>query len=879
MHPETQTTPAPVLRSSYAPPAWQVLTVDLSFELEPEATQVTARLSLERQGPDDVPLELDGEELTLESITVDGQALNAERYEHSSSGLVVHGLPARCVLETRVILAPEKNTALSGLYRSSGNYCTQCEAQGFRRITFFLDRPDVMARYTTEIVADAGACPVMLSNGNRVESEVLADGRHRVRWEDPFPKPSYLFALVAGQLVCHGGSFTTASGREVKLEIWVEAHDADKCEHALVSLQRSMRWDEQEFGREYDLDLYMIVAVGDFNMGAMENKGLNVFNSKFVLARPDTATDDDYEGVEAVIAHEYFHNWTGNRVTCRDWFQLTLKEGLTVYRDQRFSADMTSAAVKRIDDVLSLRGRQFAEDAGPMAHPVRPESYVAMDNFYTATVYDKGSEVVGMYATLLGKDGFRRGMDLYFERHDGQAVTCDDFRAAMADANGADLDQFERWYRQAGTPRLVASGVWDGAAGCYALTLEQRCPAGQTSFEPLHIPVRVGLIGPDGADLPLGLAGEAETPIERVLELREACQTFVFEGLEAEPVPSVLRGFSAPVILELERTPEQLAFLLANDGDPFNRWDAGQQLFAGAIFDLMGARAAGAQLEVPDVVVQAFRSVLLDPAIDGSMRALTLTLPMEGDLAQRMDVVDPDGLYAAREHLATTLASRLKAEFSQVYEALAPQGPYRAEKAEIDRRRTRNLVLAYLSRIREPETDALAAALFDSADNMTDSEAALGCLVGMDTPDRERALAEFHTRWKGEALVLDKWFKLQAECSLPGAPARARALMEHPDFSLQNPNRARSVVGVFSMANHHGFHDASGDGYALLADAVLVIDQRNPQLAARLVGSFNPWRRYDSARQELMRAQLMRIQACPSLSKNTGEIVGRALEG
>ncbi|MDA1266792.1 MAG: aminopeptidase N, partial [Planctomycetota bacterium] len=792
-------------------------TIDLRFELDPEATLVTAEMAIERVEDADAPLELDGEALELITIEVDGAPLDPASYTLADEKLTITGLPSRCRLRTQVRVAPERNTALSGLYRSSGNYCTQCEAQGFRRITFFPDRPDVMARYTTEIIASKDDCPVMLSNGNRIEQEDLGDGRHRVRWEDPHVKPSYLFALVAGNLVCERGSFTTMSGREVALEIWVESQDANKCEHALRSLQRSMKWDEEVFGLEYDLDLYMIVAVGDFNMGAMENKGLNIFNSKFVLARPDTATDADYEHIEGVIGHEYFHNWTGNRVTCRDWFQLTLKEGLTVYRDQRFTADMTSAPVKRIDDVMGLRRAQLPEDAGPMAHPIRPESYVAMDNFYTATVYEKGAQVIRMYETLLGREGFRKGMDLYFERHDGAAVTCDDFRAAMADANGADLEQFERWYRQAGTPKVTVATAWD--AGTFTLTLTQSCPSGQDAdaYQPLQIPVRTGLVGADGSDQPLRIAGERDAPTERVLLLTAMQQTWAFEGLDAEPVPSLLRDYSAPVIVENPRSLETLAFLLASDSDAFQRWDAGQEMFAKVIFDGCAALAGGGEPELPQVVVDAFRSVLLDPDIDGSIRALTLSLPDENELANRMEVVQPEALHDSREALARGLALALHKELGEVYRACEPGGPYQAAKADIDRRRTRAMTLGYLSRLGSPEVIARASRQFADADNMTDAEAALACLCHIDDEARDEALARFYDQWKGEPLVLDKWFTIQAASTLHGAAQRVRKLMQHPDFTLENPNRARSLVGIFAMRNHSGFHATGGEGYRILA--------------------------------------------------------------
>ncbi len=881
--------PQPKLRKDYRAPDHIIDRVDLRFELGEELTRVFARLEVRaRAGQEHQPLTLHGEALTLKRVAVDERELSPAEYSVDPEHLTIPGLPARCVLETEVEIKPQDNLELSGLYKSSGNFCTQCEAEGFRRITYFLDRPDNMARFTTTIVADPKRYPVLLSNGNRVRGNKLKDGRVWVTWDDPFPKPSYLFALVAGDLRCHRGSFTTRTGREVALEIYVEPQNIDRCEHALRSLQKSMAWDEQEFGREYDLDIYMIVAVGDFNMGAMENKGLNIFNSKYVLAAPETATDDDYEAIEAVIAHEYFHNWTGNRVTCRDWFQLTLKEGLTVYRDQRFTADMTSEAVKRISDVRGLRLVQFLEDAGPMSHPIRPEQYIEMNNFYTATVYEKGAEVIRMYETLLGRDGFRKGMDLYFDRHDGKAVTCDDFRFAMADANDVQLEQFERWYLQRGTPRLKAEGAYDPQARRYTLTLSQRAPRNvdPESFAPLHIPVVTGLIGQDGADLPLTLAGEqqaeGDAPTTRVLELRAASQQFVFENIDAPPVPSVLRGFSAPVHLELARSREQLAFLTAQDNDPFNRWDAGQVLATELLLELARAHREGAPLTVEPLFIHALEMILADPTLDGSYKALALTLPDERVLGQSMDVVDVDSLHAAREHVIKTVAQALRGPLTLVYEAGRAAGPYRNDKAAIDRRRLQNLALSYLTRLHEPETTALAVTQLEQADNMTDAQAALVCLTNIPGPERAAAFASFYARWKGDPLVIDKWFSLQALSSLPGATDEVLALAQHPDFTLKNPNRVRALLGAYVGRNQVRFHDRDGRGYKLLADTVLELDRMNPQVASRVVSGFNQWRRFDAERRALMQAQLERILARSkategALSRDVYEIVSRAL--
>ena len=881
--------PQAVHRLDYTPPDYFIDTVDLDFDLHEEETIVRAALGVRRNPElrgDPPPLVLDGEHLELRHIAIDGAPLPDSQWEASDEKLTVDRVPERFTLETEVRIRPHENTALSGLYKSGSMFCTQCEAMGFRRITYFLDRPDVMARYSTTITADAERYPILLSNGNRVDVETgLEGGRHRVRWEDPFKKPSYLFALVAGDLRCHEGAFTTKSGRDVKLEIWVEPENIDKCEHALGSLQRAMKWDEDVFGLEYDLDIYMIVAVNDFNMGAMENKGLNVFNSKYVLAKPETATDTDYEGIEGVIGHEYFHNWTGNRVTCRDWFQLTLKEGLTVFRDQQFSGDMGSAAVKRIDEVNVLRAAQFPEDAGPMSHPIRPESYISMDNFYTPTVYNKGAEVIRMYHTLLGADGFRRGMDLYFDRHDGDAVTCDDFRAAMADANGRDLELFGRWYSQPGTPELHASESFDAATGTYSLTLRQDYPEtthaveGAADRKPLHMPVATGLLGPGGAELALKLEGEADAPAAgtRVLELTEAEQTFVFDGLgvSEKPVASLLRDFSAPVRLRMERPRAELAFLLGHDADPFNRWEAGQTLATELLLE-----AAPLIEERPDhafdpVFVEAMGRVLADESLDGSLKALALTLPAERIVGQEMEVIDPTGVHLAREALRRAVGAAHAGDLRAAYDARAGVA-YSNDRGAIDDRRLKNVALAYLA-VTGDEGVALAEAQYDAADNMTDSAAALSLLVDFEGDARDRALAHFYERWQHDPLVVDKWFTVQAMSRAADTVERVQALQAHPAFGLDNPNRVRSLIASFCAGNAVHFHRLDGAGYDLLAETVLELDGRNPQLAARLVSVFNQWKRYDAQRQALMGARLKRIADKPGLSKDVFEIVGRAL--
>ena len=875
----TTDAPQPKFRKDYCPPDFLVDSVDLEFDLEEEGTTVRARIAMVRNGAADAPLVLKGEELETLSVAVDGVERGADGFTVSGDELVIPDVPDRFTLETAVRIHPENNTSLMGLYKSSGNFCTQCEAEGFRRITWFLDRPDVMATYRVTLTADRAKYPVLLSNGNRISEEDLDDGKYRVVWEDPFKKPSYLFALVAGDLHCHQGDFKTMTGRSIELEIYVEHRDADKCEHALGSLQRSMKWDEEQFGLEYDLDLYMIVAVSDFNMGAMENKGLNVFNSKYVLARVDTATDADFEAVEAVIAHEYFHNWTGNRVTCRDWFQLTLKEGLTVYRDARFTADMTSEAVKRIDDVAGLRSHQFAEDAGPMAHPIRPEQYIEMNNFYTSTVYEKGAEVIGMYETLLGRDGFRKGMDLYFERHDGQAVTCDDFRAAMADANGKDLAQFERWYLQKGTPGLRAQGCYDADAGTYTLELTQSAPENEPAFHPTLMPVVTGLLGPGGEALPMALEGEdpSAAPTERVLELTGETQSWTFHGVSAAPVPSILRGFSAPVRLEVERTRAELAFLYAHDSDSFNRWDAGQTLLTEVILDLAARSSRREELVMDSVVIDAVRNVLADEALDGSLKAQAISVPGLSVLSQATTPVNPSALVEARDFVVRSLVRELRSELVAVREAAKPAGAYQADKASIAGRRLANAALGYLNAVDDPAARTMAAEQFGAADNMTDSQAALACLCQHACDERDAALASFYDCWRDDALVMDKWFSLQAASRLTGAEA-IRSLRGHADFKLENPNRVRSLVGVFAMQNFRGFHAEDGSGYEVLADTVIDLDPKNPQVASRLVRALNPWRRFEAPWGGMMKAQLERIAAREGLSKDVFEIVTSALQ-
>ncbi|MCU7905031.1 MAG: aminopeptidase N [Candidatus Thiodiazotropha sp. (ex Epidulcina cf. delphinae)] len=867
----------------YRPPDYLIDRVELTFELGDEVTLVTARLQVRRNpacGLSDPPLQLDGEQLRLLAVELDGRALQDHEYQVDDHSLTIAETPTDFSLLTRVGIEPQKNTALEGLYRSAGIYCTQCEAEGFRRITYYPDRPDVMARFSTTVIADKRRCPVLLSNGNLVEEKALADGRRQVCWDDPFPKPSYLFALVAGDLRFQQDSYTTLSGRQVDLRIYVEAENIGKCGHAMRSLKRAMAWDEQHYGREYDLDIFMIVAVNDFNMGAMENKGLNLFNAKFVLACPDTATDRDFQGIEGVIAHEYFHNWTGNRITCRDWFQLSLKEGLTVFRDQEFSADMGPRGVKRIEDVRLLRSQQFAEDAGPMAHPVRPESYMEINNFYTVTVYEKGAEVVRMQANLLGPERYRRATDLYFQRHDGQAVTTDDFIKCMEDAGGPDLDQFRLWYSQAGTPVVDVEAGYEAERGIYRLSFSQHCPdtPEQQDKKPFHIPIDIALLNSEGKPLPLQLLDEAKPQgARRVLELRESQQVFHFIGLEEKPTPSLLRGFSAPVRLNYPADDEELMFLMARDTDDFNRWNSAQTLSQRTLLKLADAHRKEEPLHPAEGLARAFREILSDEDADKALLSEVLALPSESALGDLMQVVDVEAIHHVREWLKHALAGRLRHRLMSVYRQNMTASPYDIGSASIARRRLKNRALGYLMQLREPEINTLCMRQFEASDNMTDVMAALGCLVNNDCPERERALAAFEAKWRDDPLVMDKWFSVQASSRLPGALQRVRELMRHPAFSLRNPNKVRSLIGVFCSANIAGFHAADGSGYAFLSEQVLALDRLNPQIAARMLRMMSRWRRYDDKRQVMMRSAFEKVLERPDLSRDVYEIAIKSL--
>lgn len=862
----------------YQVPVFLIDDLHLEFVLGENDCVVNARTSF-RKNPDSADVSgnvfLDGQNLDLLSIALNGTPLVSERYLIDEDGMTLFDVADTFVLEISTRIYPDKNTALEGLYRTSGNFCTQCEAEGFRKITYYLDRPDVMTRFSTRIEADKKSCPVLLSNGNLVEEGELEEGRHFAVWEDPFPKPCYLFALVAGDLVSINDTFTSRSGRTIDLKIFVQEKNRAKCGHAMTSLKKSMQWDEERFGLEYDLDMFMIVAVDDFNMGAMENKGLNVFNSKYVLASKETATDQDYLGIEGVIGHEYFHNWTGNRVTCRDWFQLSLKEGLTVFRDQEFSSDMNSRAIQRIDDVRVLRSFQFREDSGPMAHPVRPDSYVEINNFYTVTVYNKGAEVIRMMHTLLGADTFRKGMDLYFERHDGQAVTCDDFVSAMSCASGVNLDQFKLWYSQSGTPELQVEEEWNENAKEYKLRITQTCPTTpnqlQENKSAFHIPVRFGL---------LNSAGEDMNPGNNLLELFSDEESYSFKNLSEKPVLSFLRGFSAPVKVKPWQDREQLAFLMANDSDSFNRWDAAFCLSESVILESTAALQKAETPVLDPLFITAVKKILGDKKSDKSLLGMALSLPEESYLAQQMAVIDPYNLHQGRKLVRQELCNALATEFRAVWDENRDQGAYQLSSVAMGQRRLKNVCLSYLLAADVPvQSDVdLALKQYRDAENMTDSVAVLAAISNCDIPERQELLDHFYEKWKDDVLVMDKWLILQATSSLPETLASVKNLMGHPAFSITNPNKVRSLIGAFG-SNHVRFHSDDGSGYQFLADQILDLDSRNPQIASRLTTPFSTWKRYDEVRQGLMKGQLQRIADKKGLSGDVFEMVRRSLKG
>ncbi len=886
-----------VRRADYKPPPYLVDRVELEFDLDPELTQVVASMTVRRNpaGPGG-PLALDGEDVELQSIELDGRALGADRYTLADGRITLQPPRDAFTLRIRNRIRPATNTELMGLFVSHGSLFTQCEAEGFRRITFFPDRPDVMATYAVTLRAEKSRYPVLLANGNLAGSGDLPDGRHWARWEDPFPKPSYLFALVAGRFGCREERFRTRSGRDVLLQVWVDPDHLDMTAHAMESLKRAIRWDERRYGLELDLDRFMIVASNDFNMGAMENKGLNIFNAKYVLANPLVATDADYANIESIVGHEYFHNWSGNRVTCRDWFQLSLKEGLTVFRDQEFSADMMAEhaegaaaafarAVKRIDDVRTLRAAQFPEDAGPMAHPVRPDSYQEISNFYTATVYEKGAEVVRMLQTLLGREGFRRGLDLYFERHDGQAVTCDDFLAAMGEANRRDLTRFARWYAQAGTPRIAAATSYDPARGIFELTLTQSCPPTpeQPEKEPFHIPFAVGLLGADGRDLPLRLEGDAApAATTRVLELAEPSQTFRFVGVDEPPVPSLLRDFSAPVIVEYRYSDAELAFLAAHDSDAFNRWEAGQRL---AVARLIAATEAFETEQLPhldETFVDVFRHTLTDVRLAPAFREQALQLPAESFVAEQRAMVDPEAIRAARQFVRRELGRRLAAELAQTYEENEVPGPYAPTPAAAGARALRNLALTYLVDSGDEAALARARAQLADATNMTDKQAALAAIVNSAAPFKVEVLLQLARDWAHEPLLMNKWFQVQATAIAqrgePRVLERVRMLLRHPAYSAANPNNVYALVLGFCAHNPAEFHRSDGAGYAFWREQVLALDAINPTVAARVARALDRWRKFTPDRQRLMKEALAEVARAPRLSRDVHEIVTKALQ-
>lgn len=862
-------------RQDYRKPDFTITDIDLDFDLAPETTRVTAVSRVQRNGEHQAALVLDGENLTLISVSVDEIPWND--YQQQEGQLVLNNLPDSFVLKIVNDIHPSANSALEGLYVSGDALCTQCEAEGFRHITYYLDRPDVLARFTTRIVADKKSYPYLLSNGNRIAQGDLDGDRHWIQWQDPFPKPCYLFALVAGDFDVLRDKFVTQSGRSVDLELFVDRGNLDRADWAMTSLKNAMKWDETRFGLEYDLDIYMIVAVDFFNMGAMENKGLNVFNSKYVLAKAETATDKDYLNIEAVIGHEYFHNWTGNRVTCRDWFQLSLKEGLTVFRDQEFSSDLGSRAVNRIDSVRVMRGAQFAEDASPMAHPIRPEKVIEMNNFYTLTVYEKGSEVIRMMHTLLGEEKFQAGMKLYFQRHDGSAATCDDFVQAMEDASGIDLTLFRRWYSQSGTPQLTVRDSYDAAKKQYTLTVSQMTPPTQDQAEklPLHIPLSMELYGDNGAIIPLYCDGKA---IDPVLNVTEAEQTFVFDRIEQKPIISLLREFSAPVKLDYPYTDQQLSFLMQHATNEFARWDAAQMLLAKYIKLNVQHLRQGQSFELPLHVIDAFRAILLSDKLDPALAAQILTLPSENEMSELFDVIDPDAIHAVKVKLINVFAEEMQDEWLAVYLANRTQ-EYRIDHHDIAKRALSNVCLSYLAFTERDFADGLVSQQYHQANNMTDVLSALSAAVAAQLPCSRELMAEFDERWHEDGLVMDKWFILQAGSPDKQVLQNIKSLMNHRSFSMNNPNRIRSLIGAFASVNPSAFHARDGSGYAFLTEVLEDLNQRNPQVASRLIEPLIRLSRYDEERQVLMRNALEKLKGLDNLSGDLFEKISKTLNG
>lgn len=882
----TDTAPSTIFLKDYQPPMYLIEQVKLNFDLHESKTVVTSNLKV-TLNPDNKEDKkkfiLNGQNLELLSIKLDGKSLSDTEYVCDEEKLTLENLPEKFEVEIQTRINPIENKALEGLYLSSGMFCTQCEAEGFRRITYFPDRPDVMSTYEVTITGDKEKYPILLSNGNLIDKGEDGKGKHWVKWQDPSLKPSYLFALVAGDLYCKEDTYTTMSGRKVLLQIFVEKENSHKCGHALMSLKQAMKWDEDTYGREYDLDIYMIVAVNDFNMGAMENKGLNVFNASCVLASPDTATDGDYYNIQSIIAHEYFHNWSGNRVTCRDWFQLSLKEGFTVFRDQEFSADLNSRAVKRIDDVNILRIHQFAQDSGPMAHPIRPDHYIEISNFYTVTVYNKGAEVVRMIRNLVGGEGFRKGTDLYFDRHDGQAVTTDDFVAAIEDANSVDLSVFKHWYSQAGTPVLNVKSMFNEKEKTFKLEIEQSCPdtSGQKDKKPFHMPLQVGLLDKEEADLLLELKGErsSTTSKQKTLELKKTKEVFTFENINSKPLLSINRGFTSPVKIKSEQSNDDLAFLFAHDSDEFNRWEAGQSLAMNTLLELVNNIKDNKPLIISENIISAYRNTLTNKNLDKALISQALSLPSESYLADQCEEVNVEAIHQARKFMRLELAKALKSEFKQILEQGQSNATYLFDADEMARRNLNHTCLSYLMCLQEKETISMCVSQIEKANNMTDVLSSLTALSHLDIDEREKALDTFYTKWKHDPQVIEKWLAIQAGADLPDVLSRVKRLMQHEAFILTNPNKVRSLIGRFCAINIPHFHSEDGSGYVFLADQVLALDSMNPQVAARLIQNMSRWRRYDSKRQALMKKQLERILDKKDLSKDVYEITSRSLKG
>jgi len=873
----------------YTSPIYLIKETYLTFELdylenqstEENYTKVTSKLFFQRNPDslsDDSTLKLHGDNLELLSISLNGKVLNDNLYKQTDKQLILSHLDDEFTLEIQTQIQPQKNTALEGLYKSSGNFCTQCEAEGFRRITYYLDQPDIMSVFTTKIIADKKQYPVLLSNGNPIEQGDLDNGKHYVIWNDPFKKPSYLFALVAGDLCKISDKFTTCSGKEVALQLYVEHKNADKCDHAMRSLQKSMLWDEEVFGLEYDLDIYMIVAVEDFNMGAMENKGLNVFNAKYVLARSDTATDKDYENIEAVIGHEYFHNWTGNRVTCRDWFQLSLKEGLTVFRDQEFTADMHSRTVKRIEDAKLIRTYQFAEDNSPMAHPIRPSQYMEINNFYTVTVYNKGAEVIRMIETIIGKENFRKGMDLYFQRHDGQAVTTEDFVASMMDASKIDLSDFKNWYNQEGTPIVSVTTDYDENQNVFHITVLQKNHPSQSFTEgqkkPFHIPLKMALLTHD--------EGKVNELVSTTLQFKNKSSIFSFSNIEKKPVLSILRNFSAPVIIEMEQSSQELAFLMEFDTDSFNRWDAGQRLMTRIILSqverLQKEKNIDLETDLLKTFLKAYKKLLLDPNLYDALKALALTLPDQSFLMDQLDIADVDNIYLVRKRLQVKVAQQLKSSFLKIYNKCKISSDYQFNSQDAGKRSLRKVCMSFLVSLKQNDFFEKCYQDYIDSNNMTDSIGALTILNHYDSKYTDKALTNFEQKWQDEPLVMDKWFSIQAMSEHSNCLSKIKELMQHRIFDIKNPNRVRALISVFAAQNHLNFHRLDGSGYSFIADQVIFLDKLNPQVASRLVKSFSRWKRFSQQRQELMKKQLQRILEQPDLSGDVFEIVSKSLD-